>query len=345
MYIGNAHKIGGVETFIYTFCKEMCELYDIIVVYSEHMDAMQIARLAEFVQVMRNPNKVIICDTLISNRITDDVPQNIKYKRKIQMCHTCQMKENYQIKKGWDDIVFVSQVAADSFRDQAPEYKVIHNLTSTEKPRKTLLLISAQRMTYEKGEQRIIDLAETFTRNNIPFLWIVFTKDKLSKHVPGVVVADPTLYAKDFFKRADYVVGLSDIEAYGYTLVEAMQSGVPVLTTPIGVLDEIGFKDGVNGYIVPFDAKEADVKKFYNKIPKFKALKNNNDEIKQQWQQLLGDTTPTHSYKPFSDFVKVVITEGYGDIELGRNMVKGEVVTMRKERALLLISLHKAEIV
>lgn len=345
MYIGNAHKIGGVETFIYTFCKEMCELYDIIVVYSEHMDAMQIARLAEFVQVMRNPNKVIVCDTLISNRITDDVPQNIKYKRKIQMCHTCQMKENYQIKKGWNDIVFVSQVAADSFRDQAPEYKVIHNLTSTEKPRKTLLLISAQRMTYEKGEQRIIDLAETFTRNNIPFLWIVFTKSKLSKHVPGVVVADPTLYAKDFFKRADYVVGLSDIEAYGYTLVEAMQSGVPVLTTPIGVLDEIGFKDGVNGYIVPFDAKEADVKKFYNKIPKFKAMKNNNDEIKQQWQQLLGDTTPTHSYKPFSDFVKVVITEAYGDIELGRNMTKGEVVTMRKERALLLISLHKAEIV
>ena len=345
MYIGNAHKIGGVETFIYTFCKEMCELYDIIVVYSEHMDAMQIARLAEFVQVMRNPNKVIVCDTLISNRITDDVPQNIKYKRKIQMCHTCQMKENYQIKKGWDDIVFVSQVAADSFREQAPEYKVIHNLTSTEKPRKTLLLISAQRMTYEKGEQRIIDLAETFTRNNIPFLWIVFTKSKLSKHVPGVVVADPTLYAKDFFKRADYVVGLSDIEAYGYTLVEAMQSGVPVLTTPISVLDEIGFKDGVNGYIVPFDAKEADVQKFYNKIPKFKALKNNNDEIKQQWQQLLGDTTPTHSYKPFSDFVKVVITEAYGDIELGRNMVKGEVVTMRKERALLLISLHKAEIV
>ncbi len=345
MYIGNAHKIGGVETFIYTFCKEMCELYDIIVVYSEHMDAMQIARLAEFVQVMRNPNKVIVCDTLISNRITDDVPQNIKYKRKIQMCHTCQMKENYQIKKGWDDIVFVSQVAADSFKDQAPEYKVIHNLTSTEKPRKTLLLISAQRMTYEKGEQRIIDLAETFTRNNIPFLWTVFTKSKLSKHVPGVVVADPTLYAKDFFKRADYVVGLSDIEAYGYTLVEAMQSGVPVLTTPIGVLDEIGFKDGVNGYIVPFDAKEADVKKFYNKIPKFKALKNDNAEIKAQWQQLLGDTTPTHSYKPFSDFVKVVITEAYGDIELGRNMVKGEVVTMRKERALLLISLHKAEIV
>jgi hypothetical protein len=40
-----------------------------------------------------------------------------------------------------------------------------------------------------------------------------------------------------------------------------------------------------------------------------------------------------------------MITEGYGDIELGRNMVKGEVVTMRKERALLLISLHKAEIV
>jgi len=345
MYIANAHKIGGVETFIYNFCKEMCKFYDIIVVYTEHMDAMQIARLAEFVQVMRNPNKIIKCDTLISNRITDDVPSNIKFKKKIQMCHTCQMKENYQIKKGWDEIVFVSQVAADSFRDQAPEYKVIHNLTSTEKPRKTLLLISAQRMTYEKGEQRIIDLAKAFQRKGIPFLWIVFTKNRLKEHVPGVIEADPTLCAKDFFKRADYVVGLSDIEAYGYTLVEAMQSGVPVLTTPISVLDEIGFKDGVNGYIVPFDVKEADVEKYYNKIPKFKALKNSNEDIIKQWQQLLGDSKPTGTYKPFSDFVKVVITESYGDLELGRNMMPGEIVNMRKERALLLISLHKAEVV
>ena len=346
MYIGNAHPIGGVETFIYNFCKEMCELYDIIVVYSEHMDAMQIARLSEFVQVMRNPvNKGIICDTLISNRITDDVPDNIKYKKKVQMCHTCQMRENYQIKRGWDDIVFVSKVAADSFRDQAPEYKVIHNMLSTEKPKKTLLLISAQRMTYEKGEQRIIDLAESFVRKGIPFLWIIFTRSRLSRHVPGVVVADPTLNAKDFFKRADYIVCLSDIEAYGYTLAEAMQLGVPVLTTPIGVLDEIGFKDGENGYIVPFNIEEADVEKYYKKIPKVKAVKKSNDEIKQQWQQLLGDTTPKHTYKPYGDTVRVVITEDYGDIELGRNMRAGEVVTMRKERALLLISLHKAEVV
>ena len=346
MYIGNAHPIGGVETFIYNFCKEMCELYDIIVVYSEHMDAMQIARLSEFVQVMRNPvNKGIICDTLISNRITDDVPDNIKYKKKVQMCHTCQMRENYQIKRGWDDIVFVSKVAADSFRDQAPEYKVIHNMLSTEKPKKTLLLISAQRMTYEKGEQRIIDLAESFVRKGIPFLWIIFTRSRLSRHVPGVVVADPTLNAKDFFKRADYIVCLSDIEAYGYTLAEAMQLGVPVLTTPIGVLDEIGFKDGENGYIVPFNIEEADVEKYYKKIPKVKAVKKSNDEIKQQWQQLLGKSTPTHAYKPFGDYVKVVITEDYGDLELNRNMIKGEVVTMRKERAMLLISLHKAEVV
>lgn len=345
MYIANAHQIGGVETFIYNFCKEMCELYDIIVVYSEHMDALQIARLAEFVQVMRNSNKAIICDTLISNRITDKVPDNIRYKKKVQMCHTCQMRENYQIVKGWDEIVFVSQVAADSFRDQAPEYKVIHNLMSTEKPRKTLLLMSAQRMTYEKGEQRILDLAESFQRKGIPFLWVIFTKNKLSRHVPGIVVADPTLDAKDFFKKADYVVCLSDIEAYGYTLVEAMQAGIPVLTTPIGVLDEIGFKDGVNGYIVPFDIEEADVEKYYKKIPKVKAIKNNNEDIKTQWQQLLGESTPTHAYKPFGDYVKVVITEDYGDLELNRNMIKGEVVTMRKERAMLLISLHKAEVV
>lgn len=345
VYIGNAHTIGGVETFIYNFCREMKKYYDIVVVYSEHMDALQIARLAEHVQVTRNTNRVINCDVLISNRITDDVPDNIKFKKKVQMCHTCQMRENYQIKKGWDDIVFVSQVAADSFRDQAPEYEVIPNLSSTEKPRKTLLLVSAQRMTYEKGEKRIIELAENFRRKGIPFLWVVFSKSQLSRHVPGVVVADPTLDARSFFKKADYVVGLSDIEAYGYTLVEAMELGVPVLTTPISVLDEIGFEEGVNGWIVPYEASEADVEKYYNEIPKPKPMKNNNKEIVAKWQQLLGPAEPTHAYKPLTDFVKVIIKESYGDLELKRNMMPGDIVSMRKERALILINLGKAEVI
>lgn len=343
MYIANAHAIGGVETFIYNFCVEMKEYYDITVIYSEHMDALQIVRLAEHVAVMRNPNKAIFCDTLISNRITDDVPKNIHYKHKVQMCHTCQMKENYQIKKGWDDIVFVSQVAADSFKEQAPEYKVIPNLTIKEKPKKTLLLVSAQRMTYEKGEKRIIELAEKLRHNNIPFLWVIFTKAQLSRHIPGVVVTEPTLDARSFFKKADYVVCLSDIEAFGYTLVEAMELGVPVLTTPISVLEELDFMDGIDGWIVPFDIKDADVNKYYNQIPKPKKRKSQNAKIIQQWRELLGAAVPTHSYEPYSDFIRVVITKPYGDLELGRNMMVGEVVTMRRERALLMIQLGNAE--
>ena len=51
----------------------------------------------------------------------------------------------------------------------------------------------------------------------------------------------------------------------------------------------------------------------------------------------LGKTEPTHAYKGGSDLITVKITQGYGDLELGRNMVPGDVVKMRRERALLII--------
>lgn len=342
VYIGNTQAIGGIETFIYNFCREMYKYYDIMVIYDDHMDGRQIMRLSQFVYVARNPKKPIKCDTLINIRITDEVPDNIKYNKKVQMVHTCQMadygKYHYEIVKGWDDIVFVSEVAAKSFSDQVNDYRVIPNLTDREKPRKPLILLSATRLSYEKGEDRIYKLAEAFRSANIPFLWIVFSPVPLRKKIPFVLQCDTTLEIRSFYKAADYVVQLSDKESFCYTLVEALEMGVPVITTPIDVLEEIGVKDGYNGYIVPFDMQGINVKAIYDKRLKFKNKANINDSIIDKWRDLLGDTEPTHSYKPEDEIVKVVVRENYGDLELGRAMVVGEVVSMRRDRAIMLVN-------
>ena len=47
---------------------------------------------------------------------------------------------------------------------------------------------------------------------------------------------------------------------------------------------------------------------------------------------------PFNTYHPNTEFVDVVVIENYGDLELGRNMSVGERVTMRAERAIMLIN-------
>ena len=342
VYCGNTNSIGGIETFIYNFCKEMCELYDLIVLYTDHMDAKQILRLSEYVKVMRNNGRLIACNVAINIRLTDELPSNVKCKKRIQMSHTCQLapsgKWHWTIKKNFDDLIFVSKAAADSFADQNLKYDIIPNFTDSEKPKRALMLVSACRLTWEKGEERMYKLAEQLRNANIPFIWLVFSDKTLERVIPGVVQCPITLDVRSYFQKADYVVQLSDIESFCYTLAEALELGVPVLTTPLTVLPEIGFKDGVNGYCLPFDMKDIDVKKIYSNIPTFIPLQCKNTEIVKKWKKYLGNSEPTRSYKKGSDLVTIKVIEGYGDLELGRNLIPGDVVTMRRERALLIMN-------
>lgn len=342
VYCGNTNSIGGIETFIYNFCKEMCDYYDIIVLFTDHMDGKQIVRLSEYVRVMRNSGLIIQCNVAINIRLTDELPSNIRYKKRIQMSHTCQLapsgKWHWTIKQNYDELIFVSKAAADSFADQNLEYSVIHNFTNPEKPKKALLLVSACRLTWEKGEERMYQLAELFRNANIPFVWMVFGDRPLKKIIPGVVQCPATLDVTSYFQKADYVVQLSDIESFCYTLAESLQIGTPVLTTPLTVLPEIGFVEGENGYVLPFDMKNIDVQKIYSKIPEFEPVPCDNVNIVKKWKKHLGKSEPTRSYRNNNDLVKIKVIEGYGDLELGRNLIPGDVVTMRRERALLIIS-------
>lgn len=319
----------------------MHDYYDIMVLYEDKMDARQIVRMSQYVFVKKNIGELIACDTFINIRLTDKIPSNVRYKKLIQMSHTCQLAPSgpwhWEIKKNYDDLIFVSQAAADSFADQNLTYKVIPNLTDSEEPKKALLLVSACRLTWEKGEERMYQLAEMLRNADIQFTWLVFSAQPLKKVIPGVVRCNPTLDVRAYFNKADYVVQLSDIESFCYTLAEALELGVPVLTTPLSVLPEIEFKEGINGYTLPFDMKDIDVKKIYEHIPKFTPIPNRNHDIVKKWRKELGNTKPTKAYKPDTEFIEVVVTESYGDLELGRNMRVGEKATMRRERALMLM--------
>ena len=343
IYCANMQKIGGIETWLYYWCQNMYKLYDIMVVFSDQMSGKQIQRLSEIVQVMRLNNRLIECDTLINTRITDKIPEEIKAKRIIQMVHGCYSALFCcDIQPERDKIVFVSQAAANTFKNIG-RYEVIHNFTYPTKQNRCLFLITASRFTREKGGDRMIKLAEALRKANIEFIWFVFSHQD-TKLVDGMVKLPETLNVRDYIAKCDYLVQLSDSEGFGYSIVEALEMGVPVITTPISVLSELWFKENEDGYIVPFDMEDVNPERFLEIPQSARYRGDTNEQIAKQWVKLLGKSKPTGEYLKQGNFVQLEIIENYFDMELGKELKVGDVVTMRKARALLVIGCGKAVI-
>lgn len=351
------NAIGGIETFVYNWCSLMKDTYDIVVAVSR-IDPKQLNRLKHIVRVVQNTEE-IECDTVVVMHIaTKVIPSNIKYKKKIQMVHGCKSIAYSNIGE-CDVLVPVSDTAMKSFGDEIKDFntKVIHNPIQIEKPKKVLKLISATRLTPEKGGERILELARLLKVSEIPFVWYVFSnrdlKRKLKKdEFNGIVEMPATLNISSWIKECDYLVQLSGVaggletsESFCYSLVESLELGVPVITTPLAVLDEIGVKDGVNGWVVPFDMKNIDVDKIYNSDLKFE-YKYDNKSIANEWKEVLGEPKP---------FVKYIFKEVKMKIKALRSNVtltveniktkKGEIYEVSSDRAALIVGAGYAEYV
>ena len=338
--------IGGIETFIYSFCLNMKQYYDIIVLYNE-MDIEQIRRLQPHVKVLKNNLKTkIICDNLIVNRITDSVPNNIIYNKKIQMIHCCKLVDNWKVNQNNDVIIPVSSTVKESFKEDIGEHEneVINNLMYPIERKRVLRLITGTRLTFEKGKNRIITLAKELNKKQIPFIWTIFTDTPLKEKIDGVVCMPPTLDLTSWIAASDYLIQLSDSEAFCYSLVEALSLGVPVVTTPLPILDDIGFEEGINGWTVPFDMNNIDniIDNIYNIKLNFN-YKYDNTPIIEKWRYILGNTQPLNTYKYTPEkIVKIRIIKAYYDTELKRNVKPQEIIETKSLRADLIVSMGYA---
>lgn len=338
--------IGGIETFIYSFCLNMKQYYDIIVLYNE-MDIEQIRRLQPHVKVLKNNLKTkIICDNLIVNRITDSVPNNIIYNKKIQMIHCCKLIDNWKVNQNNDVIIPVSSIVKESFKEDIGEHKneVINNLMYPIEKKRILRLITGTRLTFEKGKDRIITLAKELNKKQIPFIWTIFTDTPLKEKIDGVVCMPPTLDLTSWIAASDYLIQLSDSEAFCYSLVEALSLGIPVITTPLPILDDIGFEEGINGWTVPFDMNNIDniIDNIYNIKLNFN-YKYDNTPIIEKWRYILGNTQPLNTYKYTPEkIVKIRVIKTYYDTELKRNVKPQEIIETKSLRADLIVSMGYA---
>lgn len=332
IYQGRLHEIGGVETWIYNFCKTFCDEYDIMVLHDGNSSRNQIVRLAQMVPVRQMPKETLLCNVFLNMRITDKIPDNVKAKKVVQLCHLCQMKENYKIQRRHDLVVFPSEAAKKSFADQV-DGEVIQNLTLPKQEGKALILVTASRFTYEKGMERMKSLGRSLQKAGVRFIWFVFTDADVSL-MEGMVKMEPSYDISPFVEAADYLVQLSDKESFCYSIVEALECGTAVLTTPLEVLSEIGFEEGQNGWLIPWEGEltEEDARKIRDQIPRFTYSREaENEQIKDRWRKILGHTQK--EWKKFEGVTCVEIVIPYYDSLLRRMTKRGEIIAMDDRRA------------
>lgn len=338
--VNSFNYIGGIETFVYNFCKLMQDKYQIVVA-ARYIADNQYDRLKKLVPIV-DYNDDIECDTVLVMHIAiKGIPSNIKYKKKIQLIHGCKSIAYSDIPDA-DLIVPVSEACRLSYGNELDDNKTkaILNPIYVDKPKKILKLISATRLTEEKGGNRILKLAKLLNENNIPFVWYVFSTQNVTtkKHqeVNGIINMPYTLDISSWIKECDYLVQLSDTESFGYSIVEALELGVPVITTPLEVLDEIGVKDGINGYVLPFDMNNIDIDKIYNSNLKFD-YKYDNNIIANEWCKVLGKQKPfiKYNYKEVNMWIKATKDIYYSVEKI--NAVKGKYYNVSEERARVIV--------
>ena len=299
LYHYNLLKFGGVDTFVYNFCKKMSEYFDILFLYNI-ADVSNLERIKKYVKTEQyNKDKKYICDICICASAWGQYPDSViaKSGRYIQMVHADyeRAKEVGFYYNKWQkttEHIGVSDYVCKVFKQLYPKENItrIYNILDEVKETKPILkLISATRVSKEKGYNRMLKLAQELKKANIKFRWTIFTDLKLYDQKPfnleEIVYMKPSHDFWDYIKEADYGVQLSDTEGYSYFINECLQYETPVLCTNFPSVYE-SVKNGENGYILDMNLSNLDINKIVNNIPKnfvYKEKCNEND-----WIQLLN---------------------------------------------------------
>lgn len=344
IYFPNFNCVGGVETFCYEMGLKYGKDYDITVLY-RNGDANMMKHISEVARVIQyRTGDKIICDTFIFGYGWEsDLFDNLEAKEIIQtfhadyICRHLHPCESERITKRFG----VAENTTEGIRahyDWAKNIQTMYNPYTVKKPKKVLNLISATRLTAEKGFNRMIALANALDNAGIPFHWDIYTdKDRNFPH-PSVALMPPRLDVLDFVAKADYLVQLSDTEGYSYSIVEALSVGTPVICTAFAVAEEQGIVNGKNGFILPMDMSEIPVDAIYKGL-KFAKVKPRESH----YEEVLSPGT-TDIDEMMGQPVKVRCKKVYFDIEMNRIINSNEEFFVPRTRAEHLNNLNLVDI-
>lgn len=338
-YFNALGEIGGIETFICEIARKYNK-YDVVCIY-RNGNPSQVSRLRKIIKTIRYKDKFDCDKVFISHYDTnpaDILVDPVKSEVNI-IAHANFKVQNLYVNTSpyIDNYYSVSKWTAEAYQELLKEkgidkeVKVLYNPVDTSDTPKLLKLISAQRMTSEKGLNDIVKLAEALNKAKIPFMWLVFTNGEIP-NIPNVYKMDTRLDIRQYIKEADYLVLLSKTEGCPYNVLEALDLGTACIVHPIPSLYEIGVNEK-NSYILPFDMENIPIEDIYNKIPTF-----TYKPPKDRYNELIIHKKSDYKNDGLID-VKAITT--YEDIELKRTIVGGTIFQVDRIRADELIEKKK----
>lgn len=340
-YFSHLNPIGGVETMLYQVAKKYGKTHDITMVYRTGSKDM-VNRLEEYARVVQlKGSEQISCEKLFIAYNTDILNQ-------------CQADEVYFIVHGdyvalkgkppvhpkIDHYIGVSQHVCNMFTQLTGiPCEVCYNPFEVVKPKKILTLITASRLTVEKGKKRMEILAKALDAAKVPYIWFVYTNDREAIDNPNIIYRKQRYDVIDYVAKADYLVQLSDTEGFSYAITEALSVGTPVIVTALPMCEEMGVVNGKTGFILPFDMSEIPVDEIYKGLKKPKWTPR-----KDRYDVLLAEGESNYVYTRQTE-TQIRVKSPYWDMQRDRMTVPGEILSETRERAEKIVDMGLARIV
>lgn len=339
IYFPSFHIVGGVETYCYEMALKFGKDYDITIVYKQG-DPNQMQRLREVTRVIKfHDGDKIVCDVFMFGWGWD-ILDSVEAKEYVQTYHAdfkargispCMDK---RVTKRYG----VAENTTKGIREHFDiEVSTMYNPYTPKKPRKVLNLISATRLSPDKGYNRMLKLADALEKADIPYLWTIYTDKPQDTGHPSMVCLPTRLDILDFVAKADYLVQLSDSEGYSYSIVEALSVGTPVICTAFGVAAEQGVENGKTGFILPFDMSDIPVDAIYKGVKKFKC-----EPRESHYEEILASGKSEYTYNP-DDKVTVKVLKNFFDLEREQMSIQGTKYEVTRSRAKYLEGLNLVE--
>ena len=340
IYFPSFNSIGGVETYCYEMALKFGKDYDITIVY-RNGDKKQMQRLREVCRVIRyQEGDKIVCDVFIFGWGWDII-DSVEAKEYVQTYHADFKARGIDpcLDKRVTKRYGVAENTTIGIREHFKmDVSTMYNPYTPKKPRKVLNLISATRLSPDKGYNRMLQLADALEKADIPYIWTIFTDSPKETGHPYMVCVPTRLDILDFVADADYLVQLSDSEGYSYSIVEALSVGTPVICTEFGVAAEQGVENGKTGFILPFDMSWIPVEEIYKGVKKFKLTPRES-----HYEEILSPGKSDYKYEPEEE-VTVRVRQNFFDLERNDMSIQGTQYQVTRSRAAYLEGLNLVEI-
>lgn len=340
IYYQNISPIGGIEQWIYSIAKLYSDTHDITVMYKA-IAPEQLKRLKPLVKCVEYKDQLIECDTLI-HCLNYDIINTAKFNRCIATVHADFSHLSFKMKlhDRITDIIAVSKNSEETFTkihqkeldELGLKVRTVYN-PLIEELSEPIKLISATRLSPDKGGNRMKKFAKRLIERGVHFYWEVYTNS--SEKFEGIENKKPTLDILWRMKQADYVVQLSDTEGMPYTIREANYLGTPLLITPLPILKEIGISHGNGAYILNFDMSNMD--EIIDLMLKGKP-KVEYKRLESDYSELLGEPSKSSYKEELKMMQKVKATKVWEEKNItdshngGKIWKEGEVFEVSKER-------------